>query len=312
VHLSQEVRVIAPVAPVAELVAVSHRYGRVAALTDVSLSLQPGQITALLGPNGAGKTTAVSLLTGLARPSAGESRLFGGAPTSMPGRRRMGVMLQVSKVPETLTVREHVHLFSAYYPAPLPLPDVLALAGLESVQDRRFGKLSGGQKQRVLFALAICGNPDLLFLDEPTVGMDVESRRHFWRTVRELAASGRAILLTTHYLEEADALASRVVVLNRGRIIADGPPAAIKAAAADRQVTCRTSLSLDVLRMMPGVIRLDPQADGVRLITANAEATARALLVQDATVSGLEVRSVGLEEAFLALTVADDTRAAVA
>ena len=303
---------IAPVAPVAELVAVSHRYGRVAALTDVSLSLQPGQITALLGPNGAGKTTAVSLLTGLTRPSAGEARLFGGAPTSMAGRRRMGVMLQVSKVPETLTVREHVHLFSAYYPAPLPLPDVLALAGLEAVKDRRFGKLSGGQKQRVLFALAICGNPDLLFLDEPTVGMDVESRRHFWRTVRELAASGRAILLTTHYLEEADALASRVVVLNRGRIIADGPPAAIKAAAADRQVTCRTSLSLDVLRMMPGVIRLDPQADGVRLITSNAEATARALLAQDATVSGLEVRSVGLEEAFLALTGADDTRAAVA
>jgi len=300
------------IAPVAELVAVSHRYGRVAALTDVSLSLQPGQVTALLGPNGAGKTTAVSLLTGLTRPSAGEARLFGGAPTSMAGRRRMGVMLQVSKVPETLAVREHVHLFSAYYPAPLPLTEVLALAGLEDVKDRRFGKLSGGQKQRVLFALAICGNPDLLFLDEPTVGMDVESRRHFWHTVRALAASGRAILLTTHYLEEADALASRVVVLNRGRIIADGPPAAIKAAAADRQVTCRTRLSADVLRTLPGVTRLDPQADGVRLITADAEATARALLVQDATVSGLEVRSVGLEEAFLALTGADDSRAAVA
>jgi ABC-2 type transport system ATP-binding protein len=308
VHLSKEVHVITPVA---ELVAVSHRYGRVPALTDVSLSLQPGQVTALLGPNGAGKTTAVSLLTGLTRPSAGQARLFGGPPAAMAGRRRMGVMLQVSKVPETLTVREHVHLFSAYYPAPLPLPEVLALAGLEAVQDRPFGKLSGGQKQRVLFALAICGNPDLLFLDEPTVGMDVESRRHFWHTVRELAASGRAILLTTHYLEEADVLAARVVVLNRGRIVADGPPAAIKAAAADRQVTCRTRLSEDVLRTLPGVIRLDPQADGVRLITVDAEATARALLVQDATVSGLEVRSVGLEEAFLALT-SDDTRAAVA
>ncbi|MEO8078291.1 MAG: ATP-binding cassette domain-containing protein [Acidobacteriota bacterium] len=132
------------ITPVAELIAVSHRYGSVAALTDLSISLQPGEITALLGPNGAGKTTAVSLLTGLTRPSAGEARLFGGAPTGMAGRRRMGVMLQVSRVPETLTVREHLHLFSAYYPAPLPLPEVLALAGLESVANRRFGKLSGG------------------------------------------------------------------------------------------------------------------------------------------------------------------------
>ncbi|MEP6916106.1 MAG: ABC transporter ATP-binding protein [Acidobacteriota bacterium] len=298
------------ITPVAELIAVSHRYGSVAALTDLSISLQPGEITALLGPNGAGKTTAVSLLTGLTRPSAGEARLFGGAPTAMAGRRRMGVMLQVSRVPETLTVREHLHLFSAYYPAPLPLPEVLALAGLESVANRRFGKLSGGQQQRVLFALAICGNPELLFLDEPTAGMDVESRRHFWQTVRELASSGRAVLLTTHYLEEADALAARVVVLNRGRIIADGTPAAIKARAADRQVTCRTCLSAEVLRTLPGVTRLDAQADGVRLITNDAESTTRALLASDTTLSGLEVRSVGLEEAFLALTGADNTRAA--
>ena len=296
--------------PVAELIAVSHRYGSVAALTDVSLALQPGQITALLGPNGAGKTTAVSLLTGLTRPTSGEARLFGGAPAAMAGRRRMGVMLQVSRVPEMLTVREHVHLFSAYYPSPLPMAEVLALADLESSAERRYGKLSGGQQRRVQFALAICGNPDLLFLDEPTAGMDVESRRRFWQTVRALASSGRAVLLTTHYLEEADALASRVVVINRGRIVADGPPDAIKASAADRQVFCRTRLSADALRALPGVTRLDAQADGVRLITADAENTTRALLACDETVSGLEVRSVGLEEAFLALTGADDTRAA--
>ncbi|MEO8078290.1 MAG: hypothetical protein ABI818_18330 [Acidobacteriota bacterium] len=150
----------------------------------------------------------------------------------------------------------------------------------------------------------------MLFLDEPTAGMDVESRRHFWQTVRELASSGRAVLLTTHYLEEADALAARVVVLNRGRIIADGTPAAIKARAADRQVTCRTCLSAEVLRTLPGVTRLDAQADGVRLITNDAESTTRALLASDTTLSGLEVRSVGLEEAFLALTGADNTRAA--
>ena len=162
---------------VAELLDVSHRYGSVAALTDVSLTLEAGQVTALLGPNGAGKTTAVSLLTGLVRPTEGQARLFGGDPQSVAARRRIGVMLQVSKVPETLTVREHLTLFASYYAAPLPLKTLLDLAGLTEVADRRYGRLSGGQQQRVLFALAVCGNPELLFLDEPTVGMDVESRR---------------------------------------------------------------------------------------------------------------------------------------
>jgi ABC-2 type transport system ATP-binding protein len=291
--------------PVAELVSVSHRFGRVFALSDVSLALHPGQVTALLGPNGAGKTTAVSLLTGVARPTSGVARLFGGDPRAMTGRRRMGVMLQVSRVPETLTVREHVHLFSSYYPAPLPMSTVFALAGLEAVADRRYGKLSGGQQQRALFALAICGNPELLFLDEPTVGMDVEARRLFWQTVRALAAAGRAILLTTHYLEEADALATRVVVINHGRIIADARPDEIKARAAGRQITCRTRLAPETVAAFPGVTRLDQQADGVRLITTDAEATARALLTCDTHLTGLEIRSAGLEEAFLALTSAD-------
>jgi ABC-2 type transport system ATP-binding protein len=283
----------------------------VSALSGVNLVLNPGQVTALLGPNGAGKTTAVSLLTGLMTPTTGQARLFGADPRSMAARRRMGVMLQVSRVPETLTIREHLRLFSAYYPAPLPSADVLALAGLESVADRRFGALSGGQKQRALFALAIAGNPELLFLDEPTVGMDVESRRRFWDTVRALAESGRAILLTTHYLEEADALASRIVVINRGRVIADARPDEIKTAAADRQVTCRTQLTLAELGQLPGVTRVDVHADGrTRLMTTEAEATARALLTRDLSVSGLEVHSAGLEEAFLALTGADDSRAA--
>jgi ABC-2 type transport system ATP-binding protein len=297
--------------PSAELVSVSHSYGKVSALSGVSLALEPGQVTALLGPNGAGKTTAVGLLTGLLKPTAGQARLFGADPRSMAARRRMGVMLQVSRVPETLTIREHLRLFSAYYPAPLPAADVLALAGLESVADRRFGALSGGQKQRALFALAICGNPELLFLDEPTVGMDVESRRRFWDTVRALADSGRAVLLTTHYLEEADALASRIVVINRGRVIADARPDEIKRAAADREVTCRTQLTLADLRELPGVTRVDLRADGsTRLMTTEAEATTRALLTRDLSVSCLEVRSAGLEDAFLALTGADDSRAA--
>jgi ABC-2 type transport system ATP-binding protein len=298
--------------PAASLASVTHRYDDVTALADVTLSLHAGQVTALLGPNGAGKTTIVRLLTGLARPTLGQARLFGGDPRAMAGRRRMGVMLQISRVPETLTVREHVHLFSSYYPRPLALDQVLALAGLESVADRRYGNLSGGQKQRVLFALAICGDPELLFLDEPTVGMDVESRRLFWQTIRTLTASGRAILLTTHYLEEADALADRVLVLNRGRIIADGRPEEIKARTAGRQITCRTSLPVDALAALPGVTRADSLADGVLLVTTDAEATARALLVGDLTVANLEIRSAGLEEAFLAITRADSAESSVA
>ena len=297
---------------VADLDSVTHRYANVTALDGVTLSLAAGQVTALLGPNGAGKTTIVRLLTGLARPTEGRATLFGGDPRAMAGRRRMGVMLQISRVPETLTVREHVHLFSSYYPRPLALDRVLQLAGLESVADRRFGNLSGGQKQRTLFALAICGDPELLFLDEPTVGMDVESRRLFWQTIRTLTASGRAILLTTHYLEEADALADRVLVLNRGRLIADGRPEDIKARTAGRQITCRTSLRLDVLANLPGVTRVEPLADGVSLVTTDAEATARALLVRDLTVANLEIRSAGLEEAFLAITRADSVEPSVA
>src|SRR5262245_15902382 len=238
--------------PVASLDHVTHRYGPVQALGDVTLDLAPGQVTALLGPNGAGKTTIVRVLTGLTRPSQGKALLFGGDPQDPAARRRLGVMLQIARVPDTLTVREHVTLFSSYYPAPLPIADILRLTGLESVADRRYGKLSGGQQQRTLFALAICGNPGLLFLDEPTVGMDVESRRQFWDTIRTLAAAGRSILLTTHYLEEADALATRIMVLNRGRVIADGTPAAIKRQAVGRQVRCRTTLNAQVLAALPG------------------------------------------------------------
>jgi ABC-2 type transport system ATP-binding protein len=257
-----------------------------------------------LGPNGAGKTTAVKLLLGLTRPSSGTVRLFGGDPTEPWNRRRTGVMLQIAKVPETLTVREHVHLFSSYYPAPMPVDAAIAAAGLTDVADRRFGALSGGQRQRVQFALAICGNPDLLFLDEPTTGMDVQSRRGFWQQVRALASAGRSILLTTHYLEEADALTDRVVLLRGGRIVADGTAAEIKSGAASRRVRCVTLLSETEIRSMPGVRSV--RRDGVitEILTAEAERVTRDLLMRDASLSGLEVSGAGLEEAFLTLTAA--------
>ena len=295
---------------VATLSNVTHRYGSIEALSDVTFDLEAGQVTALLGPNGAGKTTIVRLLAGLTRPTKGRAVLFGGDPQSVESRRRLGVMLQVARVPETLTVSEHITLFSSYYPSPLPLRTVLRLAGLESVADRRYGKLSGGQQQRALFGLAVCGNPGLLFLDEPTVGMDVESRRQFWSTIRELAASGRSILLTTHYLEEADALATRIVVLNRGRVIADGTPATIKQQAAGRQIRCRTRLSEAALALLPGVQRAALDAGGyATLMAADSDRALRALVVADESAADIEIRSAGLEEAFLALTAADQASA---
>jgi len=295
---------------VATLTNVTHRYGSIEALSDVTFDLDAGQVTALLGPNGAGKTTIVRLLAGLTRPTTGRAVLFGGDPQSVESRRRLGVMLQVARVPETLTVSEHITLFSSYYPSPLPLQTVLRLAGLESVADRRYGKLSGGQQQRTLFGLAVCGNPGLLFLDEPTVGMDVESRRQFWSTIRELAASGRSILLTTHYLEEADALATRIVVLNRGRVIADGTPATIKQQAAGRQIRCRTRLSEAALALLPGVQRAALDAGGyATLMAADSDRALRALVAADESAADIEIRSAGLEEAFLALTAADQASA---
>jgi len=215
--------------PVAELCGVTKRYGAVEALRGVDLAIAPGELVALLGPNGAGKTTAVRILLGLSAPTSGEARVFGCHPASHQARVRRGALLQVGKVPETLKVREHIELFSSYYEKPLPLAETISAAGLAGLENRLFGALSGGQRQRVLFALAICGNPDLLFLDEPTVGLDVESRRALWRRIRGFVARGGSILLTTHHLEEADALAHRIAVINQGRIVAEGTPADIKA-----------------------------------------------------------------------------------
>jgi ABC-2 type transport system ATP-binding protein len=214
--------------PVAELHRVTKKYGTIEALCGIDLTIERGELLALLGPNGAGKTTAVRILLGLASADSGTAAVFGYAPASRQAKLRRGALLQVAKVPETLRVREHIELFSSYYPNPLPIAETIAAAGLKSVENRLFGDLSGGQKQRVLFALAICGNPELLFLDEPTIGLDVETRRALWGRIRDFVTNGGSVLLTTHYLEEADALANRVAVINQGRIVAEGTPAEIK------------------------------------------------------------------------------------
>jgi len=287
---------------VANLENVNKNYGDVRALRSVNFRVHAGEVVALLGPNGAGKTTAVKLLLGLLQANGGKVRVFGADPTNPENRMRTGAMLQVGRVPETLRVREHIDLFSTYYQKPLAPAEVLATAGLQKLSDRKFGDLSGGQRQRVLFALAICGDPDLLFLDEPTVGLDVEARRMLWEEIRQLVSRGKTVLLTTHYLQEADALADRVAVINQGEIVAEGTPAEIKSQTAGKRIRCITSLPLSALRQIPGVNEVKEDREAVELHAAEAEPVVRELLARDLSLSGLEVTSAGLEEAFLALT----------
>jgi len=289
-------------AVVARLQGVSKTYGTVTALRNVDFSVRAGELVALLGANGAGKTTAVKLFLGLAKPVTGSVNVFGGNPVNAAVRIRTGAMLQVAKVPETLRVREHIDLFSSYYPNPMPLAETLAAAGLEGIKDRKFGELSGGQRQRVLFALAICGDPDLLFLDEPTVGLDVEARRLLWEELRKLVARGKTVLLTTHYLQEADELADRVVVINQGAIIAEGTPSEIKAKTAGKKIRCVTRIPIELVSSLPGVIRVCQDRDALLIQVSQAEPVLRELLQQDSQLCEIEVASAGLEDAFLALT----------
>jgi ABC-2 type transport system ATP-binding protein len=287
---------------VASLEGVNKNYGDVRALRGVDFRVRAGEIVALLGPNGAGKTTAVKLLLGLLQPNSGKVRVFGADPTNPENRMRTGAMLQVGRVPETLRVREHIDLFSSYYQNPMRREEILAAAGLEKLSDRKFGELSGGQKQRVLFALAICGDPDMLFLDEPTAGLDVEARRLLWDEIRRMVARGKTVLLTTHYLQEADALANRVAVINQGEIIAEGTPAEIKAQTSGKRIRCITTLALSSVRQIPGVAEVKEDREAIEIHAAEAEPVVRELLSRDAELSGLEITSAGLEEAFLALT----------
>ena len=288
--------------PIATLTNITKRYGTTVALDGLSLSLHPGEVVALLGPNGAGKSTAVKLLLGLIAPTSGTTRVFGSDPRNATTRTRVGAMLQVARVTEVLRVREHLDLFRSYYPNPLPVPEILRIAQLQGIEDRLFGQLSGGQRQRLLFALAICGNPDLIFLDEPTVGMDIESRRALWGQIRFLSAQGKTVLLTTHYLEEADALAHRVIVINKGRVVSQGTPAEIKRNSGGRTIRCQTRLSREVLHALPSVTNVEHNEGAVVVTASDAETVVREMLLRDETLSGLEVASPALEDAFLALT----------
>jgi ABC-2 type transport system ATP-binding protein len=287
----------------ARLEGVTKRYGPVTALDGAGFQLRRGETVALLGPNGAGKTTTVGLLLDLLRPDAGRVELFGGSPHQATAAGRVGAMLQQGELPDGVTVAELVGLVRDLYPTPPPLEETLGLAWLTELASRRVERLSGGQAQRVRYALAIAGGPELLFLDEPTVGMDVQARRAFWRGVRDLADRGTSVLFATHYLEEADDNADRIVVLLGGKVVADGPATQIKAGVGSRHVRATVAAGYDgLLRDLPGVRGLQRHGESVLLESADADATVRALFASGVPVRDVEVSGANLEDAFLTIT----------
>ncbi len=290
-------------AAVVELAGAHKSYGAVEALRGVDIRIEAGEVVAILGPNGAGKTTSIHLMLGLRQPTRGQARLFGRKPTDRGARSRAGVMLQESGVNGALKVRELVQLFRTYHPHPMPARRAIAMAGLEEQADVQSARLSGGQRQRLYYALAVCGDPELLFLDEPTVGMDVESRRGFLSGIRVFADAGWTIVLTTHYLEEADELARRIVVIDRGVVIADAAPREIKSRVAGKRVvfTSDHPLQADELAGLP-CSGLVIEGARVRLLSNEPEALLREVFRRGLEVRDLEVAGADLEEAFLTLT----------
>lgn len=290
----------------AQLRGAGKSYGALRALDGIDLQLRRGELLALLGPNGAGKTTAIGLLLGLIRADAGEVELFGMDPQRIEARRGIGVMLQDAKLPETLRVGELIRLTASYYPAPRGVAESADLAGIADLLERPYGKLSGGQQRRVQFALALCGRPKLLFLDEPTVGMDIEARQKLWQAIRHLVAEGNGVVLTTHYLEEAEALADRVCVMARGKLISEGSVEALRARIALKRVWCATKLPLAEVAAWPEVAEARSDGERLCLSTEHVELLVRRLLAQDDSLAALEVRAAGLAEAFTELTRDDN------
>jgi ABC-2 type transport system ATP-binding protein len=267
------------------------------------MAIAPGETVALLGPNGAGKSTTIDMVLGLLQPDSGDVRVFGMTPHDAVRAGAVGAMLQVGGVIQYLTVRELIEMMASLYPRPLPVDEVIELTGIHDLVDRRTTKLSGGQTQRLRFALALVSNPDLLVLDEPTVALDVEARRDFWMTMRAFASRGKTIVFATHYLEEADAYADRIVLMSHGRIVADGPATEIKATVGLR--TIRATLpgaDLTELAALPGVTKADARGQSIVLSCSNSDAALRALLGRFPAAHDIEVTGAGLEEAFLQLT----------
>jgi ABC-2 type transport system ATP-binding protein len=285
---------------------VGRRFGDTQALDAVTLGIAGGETVALLGPNGAGKTTAIGIMLGLVEPSTGRATTLGMAPREAVRSGRVGAMLQSAGLPPGARVGELVDLARALYPLPSPREAILERAGLTALVNRRAETLSGGESQRVRFALAISGDPDLVFLDEPTVAMDVESRRAFWDDMRRFAAEGRTVLFATHYLDEADHVADRIVVLDHGRVVGDGTPADLKATVRERTVRFalagRDAAGDAAFATLAGVVSTERHGASWSLLTRDADATVRALVTDGVPFRHLEVAGADLDAAFLALT----------
>jgi ABC-2 type transport system ATP-binding protein len=273
------------------------------AVDNLSLKIEQGSVVAFLGPNGAGKTTTVSMILGLHQPTSGSVTLLGGDPREQRIRDRIGAMLQDVSVIDNLKVSETINLFRSYYIKPLPLEQLLHISGLEGEKEKMATALSGGQQRRLGFALAIAGDPEVLFLDEPTVGMDVTSRQLFWDTIRAMAGRGRTIVLTTHYLEEADNVADRVVVINNGKLIADGTPSEIKAETTGRVLsfTAGASVTKELLLALPELSDMEWSGRRVKLFSRNTDRLIKALIEKQVDMRDIEIQSGGLEDAFQAL-----------
>jgi ABC-2 type transport system ATP-binding protein len=284
------------------LAGVTKSYGPVRAVDGIDLTIGRGETVALLGPNGAGKSTTINMLLGLIPADQGSIEVFGATPAGAVGAGKVGAMLQESGFVTNATVRELIELARALYRDPLSTKEILATAELTEIAGRRLDKLSGGQAQRVRFAFALAGNPELLLLDEPTVGMDVESRQGFWASMRRFAATGRTVLFATHYLEEADDFADRVIVIAQGRVIADGTGEQIKKLAGGRTVSFQLTGDADGLADLAGVTSVQLRGERAVLASDDSDATVRALVLSGLSYRGLEVAGAGLEAAFLALT----------
>jgi ABC-2 type transport system ATP-binding protein len=286
----------------ASLKGAKKRFGATVALDGLDLDVRRGELLSVLGPNGAGKTTAIAILLGLQEPDSGEALLFGRSPHDLAARRGVGVMMQEVALPDALRVGDLIEQVQAYYPDPLGFDEAVALAGVEKLLKRPYAKLSGGQKRQAQFALAICGRPRLLFLDEPTTGLDVTARETMWATLKKLVKGGASIVLTTHYIEEAEALADRVVVMAKGRRIAEGTVGEVRALVVRKRIDCLTTAKAAAVEGWPDVTGVSHDGGRLSITTTDAEGTVRRLLAADAKLSDLEVRRAGLSEAFAELT----------
>ena len=289
-----------------ELRGLVKSYGEVRAVRGIDVSIPAGETVALLGPNGAGKSTTIDMLLGLLRPDAGTVSVFGMSPEDAIHHGAVGAMLQTGGLIRDLSVRELVTMIAGLYPHPLGVDETLQLSGIQEVADQRTQKLSGGQTQRVRAAIALVSNPELLVLDEPTVAMDVEGRREFWKTMRAFAGRGKTVLFATHYLDEADAYADRAVLMAHGRVVADGPPNEIKAMVGTRTIRATLAAPLEELERLPGVTAAERRGEAVVITCTDSDAALRALLAAYPDAHDIEVAGAGLEEAFVQLTGTED------